>query len=142
LLVRLERQENEVTEFLEFRLGSAIYERTNRKNRLNSGRSSYWLKVKRLKKTNYDRLTHAYVHWLPDVHLAGFAPAFTLSFHDSECSRKPPMPIASVVIGHFRKKKTETTTFTTMNYFSALRHIIPTFLVIALCTILGLAFTR
>jgi len=24
------------------------------------------------------------------VHLAGFAPAFTLSFHDSECSRKPP----------------------------------------------------
>jgi len=29
-----------------------------------------------------------------------------------------------------------------MNYFSALRHIIPTFLVIALCTILGLAFTR
>jgi len=25
-----------------------------------------------------------------DVHLAGFAPAFTLSFHDSECSRKPP----------------------------------------------------
>ena len=37
--------------------------------------------------------THAYVHWLADVHLAGFAPAFTLSFHDSECSRKPPMPI-------------------------------------------------
>jgi hypothetical protein len=30
------------------------------------------------------------VHWLADVHLAGFAPAFTLSFHDSECSRKPP----------------------------------------------------
>jgi len=29
-------------------------------------------------------------HWLADVHLAGFAPAFTLSFHDSECSRKPP----------------------------------------------------
>ena len=25
-----------------------------------------------------------------DVHLAGVAPAFTLSFHDSECSRKPP----------------------------------------------------
>jgi hypothetical protein len=24
------------------------------------------------------------------VHLAGFAPAFTLSFHDSERSRKPP----------------------------------------------------
>jgi len=36
------------------------------------------------------RLTHAYAHWLADVHLAGFAPAFTLSFHDSERSRKPP----------------------------------------------------
>jgi hypothetical protein len=24
------------------------------------------------------------------VHLAGFAPAFTLSLCDSECSRKPP----------------------------------------------------
>jgi len=35
-------------------------------------------------------ITHAYVHWLADVQLAGFAPAFTLSFHDSECSRKPP----------------------------------------------------
>src|ERR1035437_3256213 len=35
-------------------------------------------------------LTHAYVHWLADVHSAVFAPAFTLSFHDSECSRKPP----------------------------------------------------
>ena len=35
-------------------------------------------------------ITHALVHRLADVHLAGFAPAFTLSFHDSECSRKPP----------------------------------------------------
>jgi len=35
-------------------------------------------------------LTHAYVHWLADVHFGSFAPAFTLSFHDSECSRKPP----------------------------------------------------
>ena len=26
-----------------------------------------------------DRLTHAYVHRLADVHLAGFAPAFPLS---------------------------------------------------------------
>jgi len=24
------------------------------------------------------------------VHSGSFAPAFTLSFHDSECSRKPP----------------------------------------------------
>jgi hypothetical protein len=44
---------------------------------------------------NYDRLTHAYVHWLADVHSGSFASAFTLSFHDSERSRKPPMPIAS-----------------------------------------------
>jgi len=34
---------------------------------------------------------------LADVHLAVFAPAFPLSFYDSEHSRKPPMPIASVV---------------------------------------------
>ncbi len=37
-----------------------------------------------------ENLTHAYVHWLADVQFGGFAPAFTLSFHDSECSRKPP----------------------------------------------------
>ena len=37
-----------------------------------------------------DRITHAYAHWLADVHLAGFAPAFTLSLCDSECSRNPP----------------------------------------------------
>jgi hypothetical protein len=41
-------------------------------------------------KENNKLLTHAYVHWLADVHSAVFAPAFTLSFHDSECSRKPP----------------------------------------------------
>jgi len=29
-------------------------------------------------------------HWLADVHSGSFAPAFTLSFHDNECSRKPP----------------------------------------------------
>ena len=34
--------------------------------------------------------TPAYVHWLADVHFGSFAPAFTPSFHDSECSRKPP----------------------------------------------------
>jgi hypothetical protein len=50
-------------------------------------------------------LTHAYVHWLADVHLAVFAPAFTLSFHDSERSRKPPMPIASVVMANSKKYK-------------------------------------
>ena len=38
-----------------------------------------------------------------DVHLAVFAPAFTLSFHDSECSRKPPMPLASGVSSSSKK---------------------------------------
>ncbi len=52
-----------------------------------------------------DPLTHAYVHWLAEVHSAGFAPAFTLSFHDSKCSRKPPMPIASVVMCKRKKKR-------------------------------------
>ena len=51
-----------------------------------------------------EHLTHAYWHWLADVHLAGFAPAFTLSFHDSEYARKPPVPIASVVSGQAKKK--------------------------------------
>jgi len=53
-------------------------------------------------------ITHAYVHRLADVHLAGFAPAFTLSLCDSECSRKPPVPIASVVSGHSKKEKRQT----------------------------------
>ena len=50
-------------------------------------------------------LTHAYVHRLADVHLAGFAPAFTLSLCDSEYARKPPVPIASVVSSKFEKRK-------------------------------------
>ena len=33
--------------------------------------------------------THAYAHLLADVHLAGFAPAFTFSQCDSEYARKP-----------------------------------------------------
>jgi hypothetical protein len=32
--------------------------------------------------------THAYAHWLVDVQLAGFAPAFTFSLCESESSRK------------------------------------------------------
>ncbi len=44
-------------------------------------------------------ITHAYVHRLADVHLAAFAPAFTLSLCDSEYARNPPVPIASVVRG-------------------------------------------
>jgi hypothetical protein len=31
------------------------------------------------------------------VHLAGFAPAFPLSFYDRKYARKPPVPIASGV---------------------------------------------
>jgi len=54
---------------------------------------------------NYERITHAYGHRLADVHLEGFAPAFALSLCDSEYARKPPVPIASVVSGHFKKKK-------------------------------------
>jgi hypothetical protein len=44
-------------------------------------------------------------HWLADVHSGGFTPAFTLSFHDSERSRKPPNAIASVVMGKRKKIK-------------------------------------
>ena len=57
-------------------------------------------------------LTHAYVHRLADVHLAGFAPAFTLSLCDSEYTRKPPVPIASVVSSK-PKKKEKTDNFAT-----------------------------
>ena len=56
----------------------------------------------------HDHLTHAYVHRLADVHFAGFAPAFALSLCDSEYARKPPVPIASVVMANCKKnKKTE-----------------------------------
>ena len=44
-------------------------------------------------------------HRLADVHLAGFAPAFTLSLCDSEYARKPPVPIASVVRCNPKKNK-------------------------------------
>ena len=53
--------------------------------------------------------THAYVHWLADVHSGGFAPAFTFSLCESESSRKPQVRIASVVSSNPRKKR-ETTT--------------------------------
>jgi hypothetical protein len=61
------------------------------------------------KRQNYDRITHAYVHRLADEHLAGFAPAFALSLCDSECSRKPPVPIASGVTSKPKKKKKDVT---------------------------------
>jgi len=56
-----------------------------------NGLSTYkQLKRNTTEKQSYKPLTHAYVHWLADVHSGSFAPAFTLSFHDSERSRKPP----------------------------------------------------
>jgi len=42
-----------------------------------------------IERQNYERITRAYCHLLADVHLAGFAPAFTLSQCDSEYTRKP-----------------------------------------------------
>jgi hypothetical protein len=52
-------------------------------------------------------LTHAYVHLLADVQFGGSAPAFTLSLCDSEYARKPPVPIASVVMCKRKKYKTQ-----------------------------------
>jgi len=43
-------------------------------------------------------------HWLADVHLAGFAPAFTLSLGDSEAPANRQMPIASVVSCQLKKR--------------------------------------
>ncbi len=69
------------------------------------------------------RLTHAYVHRLADVHLAGFAPAFTLSLCDSEYARKPPVPIASVVRWHSKKrKKTDSVAQKSLTNCPLLRH--------------------
>ena len=55
-------------------------------------------------KINKRPLTHAYGHWLADVQFGGFAPAFTLSLCDSEYARKPPVPIASVVMRQCKNK--------------------------------------
>ena len=55
-------------------------------------------------------ITHAYVHRLADVHLAGFAPAFTLSLCDSEYARSPPKPIASVVSSKPGKRRKRSNT--------------------------------
>jgi len=42
------------------------------------------MKIATIEKQKNDPITHAYVHWLADVHSGSFAPAFNLSFHDSE----------------------------------------------------------
>ena len=52
-------------------------------------------------------ITHAYGHRLADVHSSGFAPAFPLSFHDSECSRKPPNAHSLGRYQTCKKKKTD-----------------------------------
>ena len=63
------------------------------------------------------QVTHAYVHRLADVQLAGFAPAFTLSLCDSEYARKPPVPIASVVRGNGKKNTNRNRKLYAKNYF-------------------------
>ena len=50
-------------------------------------------------------LTHAYVLWAANELLAVFAPAFPLSFHDRKFARRPPKPIASVVMGQCKKQE-------------------------------------
>ena len=61
-------------------------------------------------------LTHAYALWAANVLLAVFAPAFPLSFHDRKFARRPPKPIASVVIG--KLKNIHNLTDITFNYTS------------------------
>ena len=64
---------------------------------------SYW----------YVSMQHSMSHWLAEVQLADFAHVFTLSQGDSERSRKwnipsigyRQMPIASVVMAHYKKNK-------------------------------------
>jgi len=69
----------------------------------------------KIKKRKNDRLTHAYVHWLVDMHLAGFAPALASLIFNSPCrfttANAPAnrqMPIASVVRRHTTKKRQTT----------------------------------
>ena len=75
--------------------------------------------IERLIKTkNKLLLTHAYVHWLADLHLAGFAPAFTLSFHDRECSPNRQIPVASVVLGNVSRPKNKVLVKSNINIFT------------------------
>jgi hypothetical protein len=43
--------------------------------------------IKTIEKQNGERLIHAYRQKLADEQFAGFAPAFTLSFHDRKSAR-------------------------------------------------------
>jgi hypothetical protein len=56
-----------------------------------------------------ENLTHAYAHLLADMHLAAFAPAFTVSLCDSEAPANRRMRIASVVMGKRKKKRNSST---------------------------------
>jgi len=49
-----------------------------------------------------DRRTHAYSHQLADMHLAVFAPDFTLSLCESENSRNPQVRKSSVLISPYK----------------------------------------
>ena len=74
-------------------------------------------------KKKKEGITHAYVHRLADVYLAGFAPAFTLSLCDSEYARNPPVPIASVVTKHIKKnRKHKSTLLKTKNINMTNKH--------------------
>ncbi len=63
-----------------------------------------WADERQTKFNKLLHITHAYVHWLAESHLAVFAPAFPLSFHDRKFARRPPVLIASVVTCHSKKK--------------------------------------
>ena len=67
-------------------------------------------------------LTHAYVHWAANVLLAVFAPAFPLSFHDRKFARRPPKPIASVVMGQCKKQEDKVFVWKVFEELSAFRH--------------------
>ena len=89
--------------FCAFRLETAVWQTTE--IWVSRFYTFYRLTIKRLIDMKLQAITHAYGHRLADVHLAGFAPAFTLSLCDSEYARKPPVPIASVVRCHSEKLK-------------------------------------
>ena len=67
-------------------------------------------------------LTHAYALWAANVLLAVFAPAFPLSFHDRKFARKPPVPIASVVMGQCKKQEDNVFVWKVFDELSAFRH--------------------
>jgi len=63
-------------------------------------------------------LTHAYAHLLVDMHLAAFAPAFTVSLCDSEAPANRRMRIASVVSTNCKKKENRPVTLNNSLYIN------------------------